>query len=161
MDKPNRKRNRLSDYDYSTAGAYFITVCTQERKNFFWKNVGATIGRPQDISLSEEGKIVQKAIEQIPQKYPAISVDRYVVMPNHLHILMQVNTDDDGRPMVAPTMATVVQQLKGVVTKKVGFSLWQKGFYDHVVRGEKDYLEIWDYIDGNPGKWLEDQYYTL
>lgn len=96
MDKPNRKRNRLSDYDYSTAGAYFITVCTQERKNFFWKNVGAT----------------------------------------------------------------VVQQLKGVVTKKVGFSLWQKGFYDHVVRGEKDYLEIWDYIDGNPGKWLEDKYYN-
>ena len=61
--------------------------------------------------------------------------------------------------MAAPTFSTVINQIKGVISKKAGFSVWQKGFYDHVIRGEQDYLDVWNYIDGNPGKWAEDKLY--
>ena len=62
--------------------------------------------------------------------------------------------------MVAPTISTIVQQLKGAVTKQTGTTVWQKLFHDHVIRGEKDYLKIWEYIDSNPVKWEEDCFYT-
>ena len=80
---PTRKRNRFQNYDYSLCGAYFITICTQKKQNYFWKNVGATIGRPQDIELSPYGEIVSDAIKNIPLMYPALMVERYVIMPNH------------------------------------------------------------------------------
>ncbi len=158
MDVPKRKPNRLPEFDYSTPGAYFITICTRNRKNLFWEDVGASIARPQ---LTQWGQIAEKAISQIPKHYPAISVDRYVVMPNHIHLLLQINTDTDGRPMVAPTISIVVQQLKGVITKQIGQSVWQKLFHDHVIRNEQDYLKIWEYIENNPAKWEEDCFYMV
>lgn len=160
MELPKRKPNRLLDYDYSTPGAYFITICTQNRKCIFWENVGASIARPQKPALSWCGRIVDATIRSIPAHYPAITVDHYAVMPNHIHLLLQINTDLDGQPMVTPTISRVVQQFKGTVTKQVGYSVWQKLFHDHVIRGEKDYLKIWEYIDNNPAKWTEDCFYT-
>ena len=157
MELPKRKINRLTDYDYSTPNAYFITICTDKRKNLFWNNVGATIGRPQDVQLSKYGQIVSKAVEDIPIHYPAVTVDHYVVMPNHIHMLLQIHSDGDGRPMAAPTIATVVNQMKGTVSKRVGFSVWQKGFYDHIIRGDADYREVWEYIENNPVKRAEDK----
>lgn len=62
--------------------------------------------------------------------------------------------------MAAPTISTVVNQMKGIVSKKAGFSVWQKGFYDHVIRGERDYAAAWNYIEGNPVKWTEDKLYS-
>ena len=66
-------------------------------------------------------------------------------------------SDDNGRPMAAPTIATVVNQMKGIVSKQVGISVWQKGFYDHMIRGDADYREVGEYIENNPGKWAEDK----
>jgi len=63
--------------------------------------------------------------------------------------------------MLAPTISTVIQQTKGYITKQIGFSVWQKLFYDHIIRGEKDYKEIWEYIDNNPLKWELDRFFTL
>ena len=137
-----------------------MTLCVKDRSPILWKSVGASIARPQTPPLSTWGKIVATAIQNIPTHYPAISVDHYVVMPNHIHLLLQINTDDDGRPLPAPTISVVVQQLKGVVTKQIGHSIWQKLFHDHVIRNEQDYLKIWNYIDGNPSKWEEDCFYT-
>ena len=91
---------------------------------------------------------------------PYISIDSYTVMPNHIHLLLQINADENGRAMLAPTISAVVQQMKGYVTKQIGHSIWQKLFHDHVVRGERDYLKIWEYIDSNPIKWAEDCFYT-
>ena len=159
MELPKRKPNRLPYFDYSTPGAYFITICTQDRKCIFWDTVGASIARPHLYSLSKCGMIANQAIHNIPVHYPAISLDHYVIMPNHIHLLLQINTDTDGRPMVAPTISTVVQQLKGVVTKQIGQPIWQKLFHDHVIRGEKDYLKIWEYIEHNPARWKEDCFY--
>lgn len=160
MEVRTRKRNRLTEYDYAAPNAYFITVCTQNRRNFFWDTVGATIGRPEEIPYTIYGKIVKQHIGEIPRHYPAVSVDKYVIMPNHIHLLLQINTDEDGRAMPAPTISTLINQLKGAVTKKAGFPVWQKGFYDHVIRGEQDYREIWEYIAGNPFRWQEDKLYT-
>ena len=159
MDFPNRKQNRLTEYDYSTPNAYFITVCTVDRKNLFWEDVGAIIDRPEYVPLTNLGEIVQQSIREIPVHYPMISVDHFVVMPNHIHLFLQINADADGRPMAAPTISTVINQTKGIISKQAGFSVWQKGFYDHVIRNENDYQETWKYIEGNPGKWAEDNLY--
>ena len=106
MDKelPSRKRNRLKHYDYSSCGAYFITICTSDRRNYFWNGVGATIGRPQDVDLSQYGKLVDEAINNIPSIYPALKLDHYVIMPDHIHLLLIIRADEYGRPMVAPTI---------------------------------------------------------
>ena len=125
----------------------------------FWENVGASIARPEDVRLSKYGKIVVEAIEKISKIYPVITVDNYVVMPNHIHLLLQIHSDSSGRAMLAPTISIVIQQMKGYATKKIGRSIWQKLFHDHVIRDEKGYLKIWNYIEGNPSKWEEDCFY--
>ena len=138
MDLPKRKTNRLKLYEYSLPGAYFIPICTKERRNYFWNNVGAPIGRPQDVELSACGKIVDEAINNIDIVYESVSVEHYVIMPDHIHLLLLIRADEYGRPMVAPTMSRVVNKLKGYVTKQIGVSIWQKLFSDHVTRSIKN-----------------------
>jgi len=153
MELPKRKKNRLTEYSYDAPNAYFITICTNGRVPLFWV-------REEPGALTEYGKIVDEAIRSIPVYYPVVSLDRYVVMPNHVHLLLQIHSDPDGHPIAAPTVSQMVNQFKGTVSKKIGFSPWQKGFYDHVIRGETDYREIWKYIEENPLKWSEDQLYN-
>ena len=157
MEQKRRKQHRLEKYDYASEGAYFITVCTKDRENLFWQ-VGASIARPEEIRLSPIGIAARTAIQEISQYYPHISVDHYVIMPNHIHLLLQVH-GDLGRAMLAPTVSTVIQQMKGIVSKRVGQRIWQKSFYDEVIRNDSHYLSCWNYIEGNPSKWLEDEYY--
>jgi len=155
-DLPARKPNRLMGYDYSQNGCYFITVCVKDRRELFWcQPVGARIARPP---LSDVGEVVRKAIENIPHIYKSISVDKYVIMPNHIHLILMIS-DEHGRAMRAPTISTVVCQLKGYVTKQIGYSVWQKLFHDHIIRSNADYLDIWKYIDENPARWHEDCFY--
>ena len=156
MEQFNRKRNRLENYDYSTPNAYFITVCTADRKNLFWTSWAPVIKDREEIPFSAHGETVRSAIRDIPKHYPMITVDCFAVMPNHIHLLLRICTDDAGRAVTAPAISTVINQLKGFVTKKVGHPVWQKGFYDHVIRGDRDHREIWNYIEGNPYKWAED-----
>ena len=104
MNLPERKTIRLPEYDYSSPGAYFITICTRGKKNLFW--------------------------------------DRQTMLNS------------------APTISTIVGQMKRWTSRQTGTSLWQKSFYEHVIRGERDYREIWEYIDHNPTRWVEDDYYT-
>lgn len=157
MQLPNRKRNRLYEYDYSAPNAYFVTVCTDKRKNIFWQDAEAEMDCSMKITYTEYGKFVYNSICDISKHYPMITVDTFVIMPNHIHLLLQINTENDGRPMTAPTISTVVNMMKGAVTKQIGHAVWQKGFYDHVIRGEADYREIWNYIEGNPSRWAEDE----
>ncbi|MBR4291439.1 MAG: transposase [Oscillospiraceae bacterium] len=150
MELPKRKPNRILEFDYSSPNAYFVTICTTGKKKYFWDS---------ENQLSEYGKVVKAAIENIERHYSAVSVDHYVVMPNHVHLLLQLNTDVDGRRVAAPTVSTIINQMKGNASRQIGHSIWQKGFYDHVVRGDADYMEIWKYIEGNPAKWKEDKLY--
>ena len=158
--RPQRKKNRLDNYDYSSCGAYFITVCTLERRIYFWKNVGAIIDRPQDVELSPYGKMVDNAIQSVPSAYPALSLESYVIMPNHIHLLIRVCADEYGRPLVAPTMSRVIKQLKGIVSKQAGVGIWQKSFHDHIIRNREDYEEHLRYIYENPLRWQDDELYS-
>jgi REP element-mobilizing transposase RayT len=120
-------------------------------------NVGAINDRSKNVPLTDLGATVRQSIENIPKSYPAVSVDNYVIMPNHIHLLLQIHSESSGRSMIAPTISTVVRLMKGDVSKQAGHSIWQKGFYDHVIHGEQDYLEVWNYIEGNPNKWADDE----
>ena len=141
------KRRRLRDYDYSSTGAYFLTVCVKNRRNIFWK----AYNKDGYYELSEEGKITEEAIKNIPSRYENINIDRYVVMPDHIHMLLIIdNKTDERSAMHSATVSKIVQQLKGYVTKQLGRSIWQISFYDHIIRNEYDYEEICNYIDQNP-----------
>ena len=110
----------------------------------------AIIDRPLNSELSPYGKIVEKAINDIPSIYPAVKIDHYVIMPDHIHLLLSIRADENGRPMVAPTVSRIVKQLKGSVTRQLGRSIWQKSFFDHIIRNKEDYEKHAKYIYENP-----------
>ena len=158
---PKRKTNRLSSDLYGKNGSYFITICSKDRANLFWRfPVGAALRRPPEI-LNDRGLAVLQQIEKIDDIYDGIiTVDHAVVMPNHVHLLLSIHSErSGGRRNAAPTISSVVNQFKGSVTKAVGSPCWQKSFYDRIVRDEQEFRKIWEYIDANPGKWTEDKYY--
>jgi REP element-mobilizing transposase RayT len=155
MELRKRKQIRLSEFDYSTPSAYFITVCTRNRENLFWKNADGFVESPQQVVLTDLGEITRRSIGEIPRCYPGIRVDNFVIMPDHVHLLLQLITDADGQRMAAPSVSTVIRMMKSTVSKQAGFSVWQKGFYDHVIRNKKDYGDVWNYINGNVSKRAE------
>ncbi len=174
MDKfPVRKTIRLSDYDYSTPGAYFITVCTANREKIFWSDrrgelrspVDRTIDfsrrgelcSPANLPLSDIGMVIDKEIQKLNAVYTAVHVDKYCIMPDHIHMILIIDTDADGRTQFAPTISRVMKQFKGAITKQIGRPIWQKSFYEHAIRNQQDYNEIWEYIENNPLKYLLNQ----
>ena len=160
----SRKKNRLEFYDYSQNGAYFVTICAKDKQKIFWNNqqcsVGAVSGRPQD-KLNHLCLIVKIGIEKIPLYYQNITVDKYVIMLNHVHLIIRIdNNDINGRPMTAPTLSQIVNQFKGYCSKQIGHPVWQKSFHDHIIRNQADYNRIWEYVDTNAIKWESDCYYN-
>lgn len=153
MERLDRKNIRLDGYDYSGPGGYFITICTKERRKLFW-DVGASCARPV---LSLYGEVVSEELLHLSTVYKNVVLDKTVIMSNHIHMVLKLK--ENGRAQLAPTVSRIIQQFKGAVTKRIGVSVWQKGFYDHIIRDEADYLRIWQYIDTNPAKWTEDCYY--
>lgn len=157
MELIKRKQNRLTDYDYAQNGAYFITICVNDRKPILSSiTVGADIIRPNNIKLTNIGKVVYYSINSILLHYDGVFVDNYVIMPNHIHMIIRI--ENDGGRMVSAPM--IVAGMKRYVSTKIGKSIWQKSFYDHIIRDDYDYQTKWQYIDENPGKWLEDELYT-
>ena len=153
MEIQKRKRIRLKSYNYSQNGYYFITICTKDKKALLCKEDCILIEEDNTFVLSEIGNMVRTALENIETIYDGVRNDRYVIMPNHIHLLLCVNKDTET------SISKIVQQMKSWVTKKAGHAIWQKSFYDHVIRNETDYLEITSYIQMNPLKWQDDKYY--
>lgn len=93
--------------------------------------------------------------------YKYIKIDKYCIMPNHIHIIVVINKieDNSGRIISAPTISTIIGSLKRIISKEIGFSIWQKSFHDHIIRNEKSYQKIWEYIDTNILKWELDSLY--
>lgn len=169
-DLPKRKNNRLQNYDYSSCGAYFITICSKDRKNIFWRKqqpdfVGEDIILPPDsVRLSQYGKIADEFIREIPVHYSHIELLQYVIMPNHIHLILCI-PDNNGRIISSPTfnrrsILTAVGQMKRQVSKKIGQKIWQRSFHDHIIRGKNDYEKISKYMYENPVKWQFDCFYT-
>jgi REP element-mobilizing transposase RayT len=114
--------------------------------------------------LTDIGKIVNNNILKINEIYKYVSVEKYVIMPDHIHMILFVSdydVENGGRPRAAsPTKSVnlIINGLKTISTKQIGFSVWQRSFHDHIIRNEKEFLEICDYIDNNPINWVNDIY---
>ena len=160
--KSSRKNVRLKNFDYSSAGYYFVTVVSHQRKNIFGE-----IDNGKMI-LSQAGVIVEEIWEAIPNHFSHTNIDSYVVMPNHIHGIIFLS--EVGARRAAPgstknhTLGVVVGSFKSTVTKRVheegmfvNERVWQRNYYEHVIRDEPDYYRILDYIENNPANWLRDE----
>ena len=164
MEFPNRKTIRLPDYDYSTPGYYFITICTKNKKQYLSKiDVGTGLPDGPENTLTEYGKFADNQIQVMDAFYDNISVDKYCIMPNHIHILLQILQPEcgpSGRPV--PTNSVVskfVGTFKRFCNRHYGENIWQSRSFDHIIRGKEDYLNVWSYIDNNAAKWTQDCFY--
>jgi len=105
--------------------------------------------------------MVDMSIKNISNIYSHVSIDKYIVMPNHVHMILSVTAVESERQVAAPTrVSTVIGNMKRYVSMKCGFSVWQKSFHDRIIRNEVEYQKIWYYIDNNPIDWDKDCYYT-
>ena len=159
---PKRKDIRIPNFDYSTPGAYFITVCTANREKIFWSDRRGELCSPADntntgsrrsplrVELSDIGKIVDAEMQKLNTVYDGVRVDKYCIMPDHIHMILTIEAAVDGRTQFSPTLSRVMKQFKGSITKQIGRPIWQKSFYDHGIRNQQDYDEIWQYIENNP-----------
>ena len=143
-EHPMRKWPRLRNYDYSSNGFYFLTICTEGRKSFLSEVIHPD-HEEVGVKLSELGRIAESYLKTIP------GMDKYVIMPNHVHMIIHKT---NGKPI-----SSDVRSFKSLTTKAAGKRIWQDYYYDHVIRDEQDYLTKWNYIDNNPAKWADDEYH--
>ncbi|MBQ3062463.1 MAG: transposase [Clostridia bacterium] len=165
-DLPKRKNNRLKDYDYSSAGLYFVTICTEQHIPILADIVGAIHESPE-LRLRQAGIIVKQLIESLAFRFDVI-VDKYVIMPNHIHMILWLQ-DDRMQAIRESTMqrsmlSQIVGYLKMNSSREIHrhiphVKVWQRSYHDHIIRSSADYEKIWQYIDNNPAKWQEDRYY--
>ena len=138
---------------------YFITICTKNRKEILGKiNVGvALLGDPNKINLTKAGNTVKKHINNCNKISDNIFIDEYVRMPNHIHFIIVLK---NGTPRSdTPTIPKIINAYKSIVTKEIGYPIWQRNYYEHIIRNEKEYYEIKRYIKNNIIKWEADRYY--
>lgn len=152
MELPQRKKIRVGEYDYSQCGAYFVTICTQNRRPILSNIVG------------DDAHIVPKRYGQIAEKYlkNAAEIEKYVIMPDHIHMLIRLEEQGvEKRSPQASRIASIVRSMKTLTTKEIGEPIFQRSYYDHVIRNQRDYNEIWEYIENNPRKWMLTKQGTL
>ncbi|MBK0381892.1 transposase [Pedobacter sp. SD-b] len=172
-----RKIIRLPDYDYSQSGNYFITFCVNHRR--------CSLGQVsnQKIKLSEDGLIVEKWIKNVSSKFPEILIDSYVIMPNHIHIIIEINSSIEN-PIYATydkkeefekwrlarknmLIPKAINYLKSNSSREInlknneqGNRYWQLNYYEHIIRNEIEYQKIDQYIENNPILWKGDKFHV-
>ncbi|MGF1497256.1 MAG: transposase [Elainellaceae cyanobacterium] len=165
----HRRSIRLQDYDYSQAGAYFVTICTQGRECLLGEVIDTS------ISLSQYGVIVEQVWHQIPHHFPSVTLDAAVIMPNHFHGIIVIAEESfpvqqesqDLAPkqnFKKPTLGQIVAYFKYQSTKLInavrdlaGVKFWQRNYYEHIIRSEASLARLRTYIEQNPQKWQHDQ----
>lgn len=164
---PKRKHPRLDYYDYSSQGAYFITICTQNRRCILSKILEQKVATVEEndiyVELSKYGKICAEQIYAIETRYEYVKIDKFVIMPNHIHLIMILEEKTAGASP-RPTVMDVICSFKSLVTKECRFNgfngkIFQTSFYEHIVRDRNDYNEIVRYIHENPINWEKDDLY--
>lgn len=172
----NRRSIRLKGYDYSQEGLYFITICCKDRICHFGKIENQT------MILNENGKIADKYWNEIPQHFPNIILHDFIIMPNHIHGIIEItnavgaknfspnhssnitseienNVPQEKPKGTSKTIGSIVRGFKIGVTKHLGFSIWQRNYYEHIIRNDKSHSTITDYIQNNPLKWNDDRFF--
>ena len=162
---PKRKPLRLREFDYSIPGAYFITIGTQDKKQVLSRIVGGDVpDAPNKVELLPFGQIADKYINQLHRFYNDVKVDRYVIMPNHIHMILFVL--ENGASRTSPptrqhsAVSRFVSTLKRFCNKEYGESIWQRGFHDHIIRDREDHGKHLRYIAENPLYWHTDELYV-
>jgi REP element-mobilizing transposase RayT len=163
-----RKNIRLKDYDYSSAGYYFVTIVSYKRKNIFGEIIDG------QNNLNPLGMIIEKTWQEIPEHFPYVEVDSHIVMPNHFHGIVIINEvgaqhvvgaqhAEPLREIKPQPLGLIVRSFKSAVTKRVhdldlfvGEKIWQRNYYEHIIRNEDDHQQIADYIETNPLNWEYD-----
>ena len=171
---PNRQSKRLKEYDYSNEGYYYVTICSKNRQNIF-----SAVGAPLDcalengkIQLSPIGQIIEKQWLEIPSQYTNVELDEYVIMPNHIHGLLIINRSEQlirAQSSGAPTtLGQIIRSFKSRCANdylryiqsnnlNVSPKIWQRNYYDHIIRNETSLNQIRKYIENNPSTWDEDE----
>ena len=180
MPYPERKTTRIPGYDYRNTGYYFITICTQNKQNLF--------GQIQNdkVQPSAQGKIVSQNWLDIPNHHSGITLDAFILMPNHLHGIIMIHSDRSAlivpgqssdvagyvptghASFISPksgSLSAVIRSFKSACTKRINEEslhknpIWQSRFYEHVIRDENDLHRIRMYIENNPLRWSEDEFF--
>ena len=151
FSRPTRKPTRLQNYDYSQNGCYFVTVCAKDRRPILSTIVGGDALIAPQIRLTEIGKITEKHIQKINLVYTDVTVEKYIIMPDHIHLLLFIDGFGDGTMKESsPTnLSTVIRSLKTFVTRDVGKSIWQRSFYDEIIKNETHFQRAWEYTQYN------------
>jgi len=102
------------------------------------------------------GRLVDTAVLNIPKHYANVSVEKYAILPNHIHLIIVILIEDENH-VPTTSVSTIIKQFKGYVTKTSGKQVWQKSFYDRIIRNDREYENIWTYIDSNPINWTSDK----
>ena len=161
----NRKRMRLKDYDYSQEGMYYLTICTKNKRKLFSEIEN------NRVKLNQFGEIIDHTLNDLTN-HNNIIIHNYVIMPNHIHVLIQI-CREQSVTVPEKSISEIVRQFKGFSSKRIntllirnGYEpfhtgeLWQKSFYDHIIRNENEFINKWKYIDRNPIKWELDDLYV-
>ena len=168
---PQRKHPRLDTFDYSASGSYFVTICTYQRQCVL-SRIGDLIEGTADaeahcdIEYTECGKIAEEQLLLLEKRYPFLTVDKYVIMPNHIHAILILQGDSAAGASPRPTVMDIICTYKSLVTRLskrflTTEKLFQTSFYEHIVRSYDDYKEIAKYIYKNPVNWSIDELYVM
>jgi REP element-mobilizing transposase RayT len=184
----NRKRNRKKDFDYSSDNLYFVTICVKDMLCCFGEivevaldgkrtsldgertalelSVRDNLDNQDDIincimKLNPYGLIIQERLEWLPIQYPYVIIHNSVVMPNHLHLIVEIDSLNVSKGVKIKSLSSLIGAFKTTASKLIheaGFLdfAWHRSFHDHIIRNEKSYLNIDNYIDSNPQNWLKD-----
>ena len=173
----SRRSMRLKPYDYSLAGYYFLTVCAQNRQCVFGEIINGK------MALNEAGEMIETNWNKLPRRFPNIKLDEFVIMPNHMHGVIIIvgaplvgaqNNDiaDRAATRAAPTLGDIVGAFKSIAANEYirsvknndwppfKGSIWQRNYYEHIIRDECDLNRVREYVVNNPYKWQEDEYYA-
>ena len=164
MNLPQRKTIRLKNYDYNQDGYYFITICTKDKKKLLCDIVGTGVLDGPQIELTKYGNIAKRQIECMTDFYNDIKIDKYVIMPNHIHMIIILGCEPNNTNTVK--LDTVIGLLKSGITREIhqkhpNTKIWQRSFHDHIIRNQQAYEKIWLYIESNPQIWDKDCFYEL
>lgn len=166
LSLPNRKSIRLKDYDYAQQNAYFVTICTHHRANLFGSIDVSSVGAHPCVRPNSANKMIENWLFKLETKYEGISIDCYVIMPNHLHVILFNTGAHTGAPLPqivkwfkTQTTNAYIRGVKDGLYPPFDQHVWQRNYYEHIIRNEHDLTDIRRYIEENPLKWQEDTYF--
>ncbi len=148
------KEHRLSDFNYSKANSYMLTFNTINREKCLSEIIDKGEIELPEVQLTVYGKIVEYYIKQIPSAYSDVKIDAYVIMPDHVHLLLSLMATEYTNRLENSKVSRIIRALKSLTTKQIGRSLWQADFYDVIADTDKKFNRCYDYIKANPAVWL-------